>query len=107
MGASVMDILANYNPSGFQRKNQDLAAQVAQRRAMTQQADTVTAGEQLKNQVAQRDLNDQDILRRAYTSTDGTPDQMRKYLITNGISAPAYTAWQQHDLDLRTKASQL
>ena len=73
MGASVMDILANVNPSGFALHNQQAGAtlagtqaQTAETGARTSQIGAMTTEQELKNQQIQQDLRDQELLRQIY-----------------------------------------
>lgn len=106
MGASVMDILANYNPSGFALGNQQRQATLEGTQVQTATQQQVTEQERLKNEMAKRDLRDQDIMQRAIVnSPPGDMDAIRGYLIKNGISAPGYLGFQNHLADMRVKVA--
>lgn len=86
MGASILDALANYNPSGFALRNQGLAAQNAQTQAQTGLTQQATQGEQLKNKMLQVQLRDQQILSDAFRQTGGDPQKTFMTAIQNGMS---------------------
>jgi hypothetical protein len=104
MGASLVDLLANYNPSGFAQNNQlrqqaielgpaELAAkqqEVALRQQQVQAAQT-------ENVMRQRALRDQDILQQAMQQWDGKdPAQMLQIAKQKGLSPPAYFNFQKN-----------
>lgn len=98
---SPLEVLANYNPTGFALANQQRQAQLAQTQAQTGAIASEVAGRQaltqeqlIKNQLAQRDLQDRDIMQRALANTDGSVEKVTDYALKNGISAPGYFGLQ-------------
>lgn len=102
---SPLEVLANYNPTGFALANQQRQAQLAQTSQQTQAL-------QLENVLRQRQLKDADALTKAYQGVDFNADPIEQQrqiiggMIQNGASGPAVL---QHQIDLagyrRTLAS--
>ena len=94
------DTLANFNPAGFNLRNQGLAAENEQRQAATQQSQAATQGQQLQNQQLQQQQQDQQIWTKAMQGAmkpDGTVDTdlTTKNAITGGMSAQGVNAMLQ------------
>lgn len=111
---TIANLIAGFNPSGFAAENQQREASIAQTQAqtlqekqLTQETAERTRQANLENQMRERALKDQDIQRRAYVNTDGTPTGIRDYMLKNGASVGAIQAYQAHDLDMRTKLATL
>jgi hypothetical protein len=83
---TMAQLIAGYNPRGFVLGNQNLAAEVAQRKAQTGLTGAETQTRQLQNQAAQIALRDDDILSRAFRDATGDPERTGLLAIQYGIS---------------------
>lgn len=109
MGAGVMDLLANWplqqresmTRTGLQQ------AQTQEARARVPLTEAQTTGAGLENQQREQQLKDSQVLSDAYKNTDGSPDQIRKYLGQNGISGQGRMSWEAHHLDNLQKVANL
>lgn len=110
MGASILNLIANPGALDVPQER----ATLANTQAATRHTDVATAlaGKQIEqaaldNKMRQRALQDQDIQRRAYVNSDGSPTGIRDYMLKNGISAGALMEWQKHDLQMKKDSAAL
>lgn len=106
---SPLEVLANYNPTGFALANQQRQAQLAQTQAQTQAIAPQIQATQLENQIRIRQLKDQDALTRAWGGVDSSADpasqerQLEQGIIQNGGSANAVLGMRANFADFRIK----
>ena len=83
-------------------------ARVAQLRQQTSDMQTAQQGQQLQNEQAQRALQDQDAVTKAFLNWDHkNPDELATSVVKNGGSATAAQGIQQHYLGIRKTASDM
>lgn len=114
MGASIMQLLANYDPSGFvldnQKKAMDLEgtrAEIARSRAATTQLGAATQGQLLDNQEKLKNLRDQQILGEALRQAGGDPSKAIPLAMKSGMSPTALGNFQKTHMEYQKGLGQL
>lgn len=104
---SVLDTLANYNPTGFALRNQAQQLQNDQTQAQTGMTQAATQGQQLQNQQVALQLRDQQILSDAFRQFGADPAKLDQTIRQNGISPSGYYNFRNGQLEYQTKLTGL
>ena len=105
MASDIVNALVGYNPQAFALKNQGLAAQNDQTRANTDYTNAATQGEALKNQAAQIQLRDQQILGQAWRDSAGDYNKTLMGGIQAGLSPAGAMKFMGDHVALRKSAA--